>query len=108
MPIISQWPVTESLPADASAMRPTAARGGRPAIARVDTRLAVRAVDGRRGPREPVAAGEVGEGVLEGGLCGGAGRLFCGGLSGYEECPAEWVPGSEIVAARQRRSSRDR
>jgi hypothetical protein len=27
MPIISQWPVTESLPADASAMRPTAAAG---------------------------------------------------------------------------------
>ena len=27
MPIISQWPVTESFPADASAMRPTAAAG---------------------------------------------------------------------------------
>ena len=27
MPIISQWPVTESLPADASAMRPNAPRG---------------------------------------------------------------------------------
>ena len=30
MPIISQWPVTESLPADASAMRPYAPRGREP------------------------------------------------------------------------------
>ena len=54
MPIISQWPVTESLPADASAMRPTA-----PALASEPARRS-RQIAARRG-RRPERARSVGQ-----------------------------------------------
>ena len=64
IPIISQWPVTESLPADDSRMRPVAARGfapaGGPPIAD-DTRS--RPSDRSVGTRSGTCAGDVAERV---------------------------------------------
>ena len=63
MPIISQWPVTESLPADASAIRPIAARGTVGRRAPPMRRDAAEAERAQRRQRERHPAGDVAERV---------------------------------------------
>ena len=63
MPIISQWPVTESLPADASAIRPNAPRRSRPRRRAADRDDAAEAERPQRRQRSGTCARDVAERV---------------------------------------------
>ena len=62
-PIISQWPVTESFPGDASAIRPNAARGDGSARHAVDKRDAPQAETAERREAQANLPGDVAERV---------------------------------------------